>query len=149
MKRGIVGILILILAACGIDPPNTRTTVYIRNAGEVQTTYELDEAGKMRHSTSTDRSGTVVTRRYFYDDEDELESVTRETQATWSETVFSHGESGRSSGNRRSFTSKSMVDGKGSTTVMDIEYFYTEDGALDGIMQTDEYGNVQAKCVED
>ncbi len=150
MKRALSVLGVLLLAGCSlIDPSRGGTRVHIRAAGRVVTTYELARDGRILRSSTKDRSGTEVSREYSYDDRNELVSVSRENLATREVTLFLTREVPPGPDGRLAGTTKTLVGPQGATTEMDIRYFYGEDGRLDGMMQTDANGNVQAKSAGD
>jgi hypothetical protein len=152
MRKIIIVLVISLLAGCGIDSlsnANTKATrVFIRDGGKTVTTYELGDNGRIRKSSTEDRYGVSVTRQYSYDDQNELVSVTRQISTTRAETLFITHETDQSRNNRLSKTTKTVL-GTGGASTMGIQYFYTEDGKLDGIMQTDSNGNIQTKSAEE
>jgi YD repeat-containing protein len=142
-------LLVLVLVGCGSgDSDPTASRVFIRNNGEVVTTYELGKDGEVLQSTTKDRYGADVTRQYTYDAQRELVSVTRESAARGSVTTFVARETDPAS-RRLAGTTKRAVAADGTSTEMELEYFYAKDGSLEGIAQRDANGNVQAKGGDD
>jgi len=150
MKICAVLLVVLSLAGCAAGTTgDTATRVHIRSGGEVDTTYELGDDGKILRSSTADGSGGTVTRRYSYDGKGVLASVSREDASARTTTVVIAHETDAANGGRTARTLKTGADAKGLSTELVTEYHYGDDGKLEGILQTDASGNVQAKCVED
>jgi hypothetical protein len=141
-------ILIFFLAACGMDNPIEKPTrVFIRSNGAVVTTYNLGDGGQILQSSTVDRYGGAVSRQYSYTAGNELDTVSRQSAAGRAVTLSMT--KTRDRGNRLSGATKTIVGPDGVSTEIKVDYFYAENGKLDGLIQTDPNGNVQSKCGED
>ncbi len=137
------GVLLLmgLLVAC--DPwvrSDKANRVFIRSGGTVVSTYELAADGHMSQSTTKDAQGRTVVRGYTYDNTGRLQSVTQGNMTT--RRVVSV-ENGRSVVSR-----KALVGPDGQRSELTLEYFYKPNGQLDGVIQRDADGNVQAKAAD-
>ena len=148
--RDIAGVVILaaLLAGCGIgshtDTSAAVSRVLIRENGRTVTTYELRGDGRVLSSATEARYGILVTRTYSYDAANQLVSVTRETPATAPRTMAIRDETDQTVASRVARTVKSAGD-----TTLSVQYLYAKDGAVEGIVETDSNGNIQAKGARD
>jgi hypothetical protein len=140
--------LVVLLAGCAINGPNegkaTVGRVLIREQGRIVTTYDLGRNGKMLNSSTQDRYGVTVTRKYLYDAQNKLASVTKRTPTTSAETLIIANEADKTDLSRPARTVKT----RGATT-MSVQYIYAEDGKLAGLLEKDAAGNIQAKGPEE
>jgi hypothetical protein len=150
MKQCALFSFIFLLAACGMDNPSEKPArVFIRSNGAVVTTYNLGADGQILNSSTTDRYGGAVSRQYSYNAGNELASVSMQSPSGRAVTLSVTKAAGRGNSNRLSGATKTIIGPDGVSREMKVDYFYAEDGTLEGLMQTDPNGNVQSKCGED
>lgn len=145
-----LSLVALVLAACSLD--NSGPRVHIRTNGKTTTTYDLDASGQIIRSASLDRLGNTVIRTYALDRQRRLGTVSQETAAASTGTVtrFDYPGPGlNTSGTLPPAWTKTQTLPDGSRNLLKVEYFADDQGRLDGMMQTDQYGNVQAKSASD
>ncbi|MBN1413221.1 MAG: hypothetical protein JW969_20440 [Spirochaetales bacterium] len=148
MRQVIFICLVLILAGCGLNNAANKR-VFIRNNGNIVTTYELDGGSRILRSVTKDRNGIAVTREYSYNSRNELAAVTRKTPYSGGETLYINHERDKADPGRLTRTTKTLSGSRSTGGQFEVTYYYTEDGQLEGMMQTDANGNVQAKCAGD
>ena len=151
MKVLMAAALVVLLVGCGIltpsEPDDKPTKVFIRSQDRTVTTYELGDDGRILSSSTEDGYGSKVNRDYSYDNRNDLLSVTSRSADGNVETVYIPRKPAATSKGLVSSSAKTFVDAKGVSQDVEIKYFYTKDGKLDGMMQIDADGNIQAKAV--
>ncbi len=140
-----------LLVSCSGGPVDSGSAVrvHIRENGNIVTTYDLNAGGQVTRSATRDGWGAAVTRSYSYDARNELSAVTRMTAGAGSKTLYVERSNGAPTADRPTAEAKATVSDRGGGDRMIIRYYYSADGTLDGITQTDQYGNVQAKAAHD
>jgi hypothetical protein len=149
MKAFLLLLAVLALAACGMGSGPAKTNrVFIRQNGVIVSTYELRGDGKVLRSTTQDRRLGEVVRNYSYDEHGGLASITRESPYARTATIYMASETEKGGG-RLSRSTRTVVGGDGASAQAGIQYYYTPEGKLDGMLLTDADGNVQSKAAED
>lgn len=145
MRIFLLLVIVGLLAACSPDPTSGQVArVIVRSGGAVDTVYELGADGRAASSRSQSDFSGEVRRTYSYDAAGRLSSVSRVDAAGRSSTVALNPAAGTRADGRVSAASKSLR-AAGAETGLRTDYYYTDEGGLDGLMQTDALGNVMSK----
>lgn len=140
---------VILCVSCGFDTEESSgIRVHIRNDGAVQTTYELENCGRILRSATTDEYGVTTVREYLYDDDDERVLVSRDTPLGQYVYYLDADEAGKSIHSGLTGVVKSVIGPHGTIATFKLQYLYAEDGSLKGMIQTDSHGNVQARYAE-
>lgn len=141
--RPLAGALLLWVLVGSCTPiQDTRQTprIFIRSGGAVVSQYDLGEDGRILQTLTSDAQGRSVQRLYTYDSARRLVRVTRGSGAGQRDVTMENGS--------QRLNKKSLTGPQGPEGELTLEYYYTPDGKLDGIIQRDASGNVQAKAAD-
>ena len=121
-------------------------TVTIKS-GSNYTVHKVNTYNLITNSSYVDSRGVAYTKVYNYDDTRALTTVVKTNAVTGSETMNISTSSTRGTDNKVTKKVKSISDTRGSYSVLTVDYFYDNSGDAIGMIQTDAYGNIIAKGI--
>lgn len=134
-------------ANSGVSPiGNREKTVTIKSANS-SSTYKINNNNQIIKSIYVNEANVTTTRSYSYNEENELNAIERNNPIVGTDHIYITVEKDRSANNRIQKKIKSIPNTRGNSDIFTVEYCYNENGNVIGMIQTDAYGNIVAKGI--
>lgn len=134
MRILLLAVLLVALASCDPGGGKQGSRVFIRSAGEVVSTYDLASDGRISRAVTRDALGQTTVHDFRADGGASSRSVDGRSRQVTSFT------------DPGGLVVRKLLRQGDLETELTLEYFYKPDGRLDGVVQRDAAGNLQAKA---